>query len=184
MLYQSKTHIHADFAGQSPKHHLLLQYSILGIYCGLVQLFNLFVSRSQTIREASGKSISSPGMQTMHMGKDAEEKEKKLGISTGCKSCCPKQSQRMNALMKHRAGNLFWGSHSHPILLPKYWLHSIIWGCISRESKVEKLEGFSPSISCCSLLCDFVHFPSLVSCLDLNRSQVAKVPQSVVLEQH
>lgn len=85
-----------------------------------------FMSGSQTIRKASGQSGSSPGMQTMHMGKDAEEKEKNLGISSGCKSCCLKHSQRMSGLMKHRAGNLFSGSHCHPTLLPKYWLHSII----------------------------------------------------------
>lgn len=46
-----------------------------------------------------------------------------------------------------------------------------------QEPKAEKFEGFAPSISWCSLLCDLVHFLSLVSCLDPNRSQVAKGPK-------
>lgn len=89
----------------------------LGFHCALVPCSILSCPGAKPSGKHLGRAAHPLACKLCTWGKMLG-KRKKLGISTGCKSCCPKQSQRMSGLMQHRAGNLFWGSHSHPILFP------------------------------------------------------------------
>lgn len=99
MLYQSKTYRHSCFAEQSPKHHLLLKQPILGISLCIGTCSSIFsCPGAKPSGKHLGRAAHPLACKLCTWGKMPRKKEKKknLGISTGCKSCCLKQSQRMS----------------------------------------------------------------------------------------